>query len=140
VRGLAEVGAGIMHVRVEDGLGRCREAAPSEVRAAIYHVLRDRGWSLERIGDAFERDHSTVHHQVARSRHLEAVDEDHRYLVRELVKAAELPDPAHYVLVNGAAARLRAQIEELELVMERARSLRAELLTSVAGMTREVLA
>lgn len=57
---MAERAAAVAQTTPKDILGRCRRAPLSHSRQAIMLVLRERGWSLPRIGRELGRDHSTV--------------------------------------------------------------------------------
>lgn len=49
-------------VALADLKGPCRSRTLVRVRREIWAMLRQRGWSLCRIGTEFNRDHSTVLH------------------------------------------------------------------------------
>jgi hypothetical protein len=59
-RRLAEAVADHLGVSALDVLGHRRHRPLVVARWAIWTVLRARGWSLPKIGDAFGRDHATV--------------------------------------------------------------------------------
>lgn len=52
-------------VTLDDMLGNCRHQPCVRARQAMWCLLYDRGhWSINRIGEIFDRDHTTVSHGI----------------------------------------------------------------------------
>lgn len=104
-----------------------RRYFPAYARRAIYLVLRDEGWTLQEIGEAFERDHSSVHDQLPRSKMLYRSDTEFRYLVNTLRSARGCcVSPLSEELV----AEARTQVARLDEAIAEALRLRASLAAS----------
>lgn len=132
VRRLAELGAEIMHVPVEDVLGQTREMGPALVRHALMYVLRERGWTLAAIGAALHRDHSSVHNGWLRLRARIAVDSEACYLVDELLYAAVAEVWPHH---NAAdRRRLEQQLEAIDAAIAEAERARTGIVTQIAAI------
>lgn len=56
-------------------MGRRRHWALCQCRYAIWHELRAKGWTLQRIGAAFRRDHGTIINGLLRVRELKGKGE-----------------------------------------------------------------
>lgn len=70
-----------------DLLGRRRSARVAQLRFALFWVARHRlGWSMQRIGRAFGRDHSTVVHGLQRANQLRRDDPEFGALCTLLFK------------------------------------------------------
>lgn len=70
-----------------------RKAAVVAARREIWKRLRDRGWSLTRIGEATGFDHSTVYYGIseaarARKKARQPIADPERRIARQVVQAA----------------------------------------------------
>ena len=59
-------------------LGKARTSVNTDIRAIVAKILRSEGYSLSEVGDAINRDHSTVHALVKRVDEVLAIPESYR--------------------------------------------------------------
>ena len=136
VEALVAKAAEVLSIEVSDVLSAPgRHGAPhhAEARAACYQVLREANWQLSEIARAFNRDHSTVHHQETKSRRLARVDEEHAYLVTQLRLVIHGDRDAGYAAL---AERTRAQMWTLDQEIAAATALKAELTSRISRAQR----
>lgn len=82
--------ASLFGVRITDVLSRNRSDPMVRARQAAMSVLRDvKGYSLPRIGRAFDRDHTTVLHALRSVERLKAIDDDFFRRYQLLFREAE---------------------------------------------------
>lgn len=111
-----------------------REIAPAAARAACWQVLREGGWTLTEIAQAFNRTHGTVSTQERKSARRERVDADHAYLVTELRRIVrESTRPAYF---ESRQVRVRAQVWALDQELAAATALRDELVARITRVQR----
>lgn len=70
VSSLINAAADEYEIKPEKIHGRCRDDSACRARFAIWHAMREAGWTLEAIGDAFKRDHGTVAHGLNKAKKL----------------------------------------------------------------------
>lgn len=81
--------AAVWGVKVEDILSSSREAKFVTPRHVAMMVLKSHGMSNREIGDAFDRDHSSVVHAVRATKHNLLYAKDREEL-KELIRKVEL--------------------------------------------------
>ena len=70
-------------------LGSARTTVNTDIRAVCAKILRTEGYSLSEVGDAINRDHSTVHALVKRMDEVLALPESYRGLYDMYMKTKE---------------------------------------------------
>ena len=70
-------------------LGKARTSVNTDIRAVVSKILRTEGYSLSEVGDAINRDHSTVHALVRRVDEVLALPESYRGLYDMYMKTKE---------------------------------------------------
>jgi hypothetical protein len=94
-------------VAVEAVYARTRAGAPTLVRQLTWLHLRHLDWTLDEIGECFDRDHSTVAVQAA------LVERKARYDERLQALLADAPRPDERVFTEPALVRLYARLTRL---------------------------
>jgi len=134
VEALVAKAAEVLAVDVSVVLERSHRHIPSRARAACYQALREVPWTYSQIGAAFDRDHSTISNQEARSRLLTRVDPEHAYLVSQLrLVCFGTTKASAFAAVEG---RVRAQVWALDQEIASAQALKEELVARIARVQR----
>lgn len=109
-------------------------------RQAVWYALRERGWTLQAIADAFGRNHATVHHGIALIKQRKRSDRFCEALVMSLLAVA--PDLGEEVAMTRAVGASIARIDR-ELVWARQLALeltqRIDALTAARGALMQVV-
>jgi len=127
------------HVQPEALAGNGRSQRVAWPRLVAYHVLRERfGWSQGDIGGLFDRDHSTVHHGIARvARQIAAVKVD-REVVAGIVFAiaAKVSEVETERASDVAREALERGIAQLDATIAEATAERDRLSAALAALSQ----
>lgn len=115
VRRVVACAASLYGVADEDLFGRDRRLSVTEPRMLSMWALRQRGWQLVAIAQAFGRDHSTVSNAVSKIERRLRVDPRLREIA-ELVSGVPLAEPSEVTSAEAALVAIHEQRSRLDVL------------------------
>ena len=122
VRRVVCCAASLYGVAPEEIYGRGRKLQPAEARAVSMWSLRQRGWQLVAIAQAFDRDHSSVSTAVSKVGRRIRADARFREIV-EVVAGVPLVEPSEVESAEAALVAIHEERARLDVLEERVTAL-----------------